>query len=176
MKWWIYNIIISFLIFAFAFAIAEAPIAEDDSFGLLFSWHSFDGKIGSGSELLIALESASTLHKDLPIYLMSNVNPRASLGDVSILDSVNIHVVDLMAESGLYEQYARVAARDIKLALRISCATKIQSLLTGWERGILPRRVIHMDLDVVVLQRDSLYSMLEPLSHYDITGIKVVFL
>ena len=160
------------LLILYPLIMSNAFVEEEDSYGLLFSWHSFDGKIGSGSELQVALESARATHRDLPIYLMSNANPRDTLGDASVLDSVNVHIIDLMSTSGLYEQYLRVAEVDRKLAMRISCATKIQALLSGWEQGLLPRHVIHMDLDIVVLQRDSLYSMLEPLSHYDITGMQ----
>lgn len=56
------------------------------------------------------------------------------------------YVVDLLHEAGLDSIVKKT--QDVKFGF----ATKAQSLLSGWMRGWLPNEVIHLDIDIAVVQ------------------------
>ena len=71
-----------------------------------------------------------------------------------------MYVVDLLKEGGLDKVVKETG--DVKFGF----ATKAQSLLTGWDRGLIPEKVIHLDVDIVVVQSTPFFNFayaIEPL-------------
>jgi hypothetical protein len=112
---------------------------------------------GEGNMFKVAVKSIYETHPGMPIYLFTN----GDLQDPEVHAMLTRVVrVDLMAAAGLDKLYA--ISGDDKLGF----GTKPQSILTGWEMGILPEYVIYLDVDTSIASaspRFNLYSMVEPL-------------
>ena len=146
-------------------------IAEGEA--VVFSYHSFSGSLSieESKKLYVSVVSFREHHRDLTTYFFTNL-------DINELDPIvansftKIVYMNLMELSGLSKVYKDLSLdKSIKKLHRIACATKIQAILTGWDKNILPRRVLYLDCDIVVLIKNSLYAMFEPLDYYDIAGV-----
>lgn len=121
----------------------------------LIRWSS--GHIGHKNEFKVALLGLREAHPDIPIYLFTNIENVEP--DISSLIDV-IHVVDLLKEGGLDKIVKETG--DLKFGF----ATKAQSLITGWERKIIPDKVIHLDVDIAIVRSTQFFNLeyaIEPL-------------
>jgi len=161
-------------------SIFDIPSPDDviSEYGIVFSWHSRPSKIGemidprwqhdtigSGNEFRVAVLSCKNAHPEIPIYLFTNV---PSI-DPDIRKNIHrAYQVDLLKESGFEELIRRTG--DPKFGF----ISKAQSLITGWALGVLPEKVVHLDVDVLLVctsERRDLYSVFEPLKYYDMAGV-----
>lgn len=120
--------------------------------------HRFDiPQIGEGNEFNIAVLSCYQHHPDIPIYLFTNakyINRRTRQMIYRIFE------VDLLVESELDRNVKYIG--DAKFGF----GTKAQSVVTGWKWGVLPDMVLHLDVDIVIIEtspRWNLHSMFKPL-------------
>ena len=84
-----------------------------------------------------------------------------------------VHVVDLLKEGGL-DMIVKETG-DLKFGF----ATKAQSLITGWERGLIPDRVIHLDVDIAIVRSTPIFNLgyaIEPLEVNSICAMPYTFL
>lgn len=81
--------------------------------------------------------------------------------EADIADLIDfIHVVDLLKEGGLDKIVKETG--DLKFGF----ATKAQSLITGWEKNIIPEKVIHLDVDIAIVRSTEHFNLeyaIEPL-------------
>ncbi len=72
----------------------------------------------------------------------------------------HIYVIDLLKENGVDEIIRETG--DVKFGF----AAKAQALITGWEKGLIPDKVIHFDADIAVVAtypHFNLLNVFEPL-------------
>lgn len=161
--------------------IFDKPNADDDiisEYGIVFSWHSQAEsntklndvrweykRIGAGNEFRVAVLSCKEAHPEIPIYLFTNLKTI----DPDIRANIfRVYYVDLLKDAKLDEVIERTG--DTKFGF----ATKAQSLLTGWDLGVLPDKVLHLDVDIILLstsERRNLYNLFEPLKFYDMAAV-----
>eukprot|EP01041_Mallomonas_annulata_P008439 gene8439-17401_t len=152
--------------------IFDVPSPDDiiSEYAIVFSWHTkthtsgptndprWDhSKIGSGNEFRVAVLSCKNAHPEIPIYLFTNVKHI----DKDIRDMLHrVYYVDLMKESGVDVLIKKTG--DTKFGF----ISKAQSMLTGWDWGVLPDKIVHLDVDIVFISKDErrdMYSVFEPL-------------
>lgn len=134
-----------------------------------FRWSS--GHIGHKNEFKVALLGLKEAHSDIPIHLFTNIEDV----DKDIRQHIDaVHVVDLLKEGGLDTIVKETG--DLKFGF----ATKAQSLITGWERGLIPDRVIHLDVDIAIVRSTTVFNLgfaIEPLEvSYSVLGYSSVFI
>jgi len=136
-------------------------------YAIVFSWHSVGREVndvrwdsptvGRGNEFKVAVLSCKEAHPDIPIYFFTNVKSY----DATIRPNLHrAYQVDLLKESKVDKIIE--ATGDSKFGF----ISKAQSLLTGWSWGVLPERVIHLDVDIVLMSSDEgrdLHTVFRPL-------------
>ncbi len=130
---------------------------EKDSSLVFHSQFGYVKTVGRGDEFKVAVKSCYDAHPEIPMYLFTNVEYL----DADIQSMLHrIYKVDLMLESGLDKLYASTG--DSKFGF----GTKAYSVISGWKWGVLPEWVLHLDVDIVILEtskRWNLMKMFEPL-------------
>ena len=133
--------------------------------------HRFNSNnIGKGDEFKVALQSCRDHYPEIPIYVFTNVE----VIDPSIRKYIHrAYQVDLMVESGADVLYEK--DNDALWA----CATKPQSLITGWEWDVLPHKVLFFDSDIAMMgthdKNFNIYNFFEPLQVWLIDYMRVIF-
>ena len=123
-----------------------------------FRWGS--DRIGHGNEFKVALWGLREAHPNIPIFLFTNMKQQPR--DIEKLID-HIYVIDLLAENGVDDIIRETG--DVKFGF----AAKAQALITGWERGLIPDKVIHFDADIAVVAtypHFNLLNVFEPLQVY----------
>lgn len=121
--------------------------------------------IGKGNEFYVAVKSCHDFHPEIPKFLFTNV-PYVHKDIRKML--YRAYLVDLMRESGLDKLYEQT--KDALYGFGV----KPQALLSGWAWGVLPEKVLLLDIDIVLMSRQkiwNLHAMLEPLRFYDVAGV-----
>lgn len=152
---------------SYEYAVPPIDINDGDKC-IVFSWQSItnvksDGRwgrstVGTGNEFRVAVKSIRDSHPSLPIFLFTNI--QASNIDADIRKNITVVEVDLMSEANLYDLLH--STKDSKVGF----GTKPQSLITGWEKGILPNYVLYLDIDIIIAKNTpefNLDTIFEPL-------------
>ena len=157
----------------------QQPNIEPKNMAVVFSWHRntklgdarWQGgrqSVGVGNEFKVAVLSVKEALPTVPIYIFTNV-PKSEI-DRDIVKLVTVVRVDLFATAGLDE------LMNIKKYERIGFGTKPQSLIYGWERGVLPEYVLYLDIDIIITGNEetsgrTLMDVFKPLKHYDLAAV-----
>lgn len=157
----------------------QQPNIEPKNMAVVFSWHRntklgdarWQGgrqSVGVDNEFKVAVLSVKEALPTVPIYIFTNV-PKSEI-DRDVVKLVTVVRVDLFATAGLDE------LMNIKKYERIGFGTKPQSLIYGWERGVLPEYVLYLDIDIIITGNEetsgrTLMDVFKPLKHYDLAAV-----
>ena len=114
-------------------------------------------QIGHGNEFKVALLGLRDAHPEIPIYLFTNI--KIIPNDIKTLIT-RTYVIDLLEEGGINDIIQQTG--DVKFGF----ACKAQALISGWDKGLLPDRVIHFDVDIAIVSTYpsfNLYNVFQPL-------------
>eukprot|EP00607_Mallomonas_marina_P007141 CAMPEP_0182438294 /NCGR_PEP_ID=MMETSP1167-20130531/85657_1 /TAXON_ID=2988 /ORGANISM="Mallomonas Sp, Strain CCMP3275" /LENGTH=337 /DNA_ID=CAMNT_0024631577 /DNA_START=116 /DNA_END=1129 /DNA_ORIENTATION=- len=155
---------------------ADYISSDVKNIAIVFTWHISQSRrtdvrwvsktVGKGNEFKAVVFSIVERHPSLPIFLFTN----SETIDDDLRKYITVINVDLMQEAGLNKLLESTGDSMVGFGV------KPMSLIYGFQKGILPERILYLDVDVIITNSNesnefNLLHIFDPLQYYDMAAV-----